>query len=125
MTIPQIIHYTVPQLPTEVQLRNIQTVRDLHPGWKIIVWQDPVERTQFKLAKYWDKTNSGAQLADLIRLEVVYQHGGFYVDSDIVLLKSLEGLRELPICGGNGRRVFAHQRIFRRRGELRSCSPTL
>jgi FkbM family methyltransferase len=94
MTIPQIIHFTIPQHPTDVQLRNIQIARDLHPGWEVVVWQDPVDRTLFTLGKYWDKVNSGAQLADLIRLEVVYKQGGFYVDSDFVLLKNLDPLRQ-------------------------------
>src|SRR6516162_9220406 len=100
MTIPQTIHFTIPEHPTELQLRNIQTARELHPGWDVIVWQDPVDRTQFKLAKYWDKTNSGAQLADLIRLEAVYQRGGFYVDSDLVLLRSLDALRNYSFVVG-------------------------
>jgi len=68
----------------------------MHPGWKIEVWQDPVDRAPFRLSKYWDKVNSGAQLADLIRLEVVLQHGGFYLDSDFALHKSLEPLRAYP-----------------------------
>ncbi len=100
MTIPKIIHFTIPEHPTEVQLRNIQTARDLHPGWDVVVWQDPVDRTPFKLGKYWDKVQSGAQLSDLMRLEVVYQQGGFYVDSDIVLLRSVDSLRQSPFVVG-------------------------
>jgi FkbM family methyltransferase len=100
MSIPKTIHFTIPEHPTEVQLRNIQIARDLHPDWTVVVWKDPVDRTSFILAKYWDKTNSGAQLADLIRLEVVYQQGGFYVDSDFVLLRSLEALRAYPFVVG-------------------------
>ena len=100
MTIPTTIHFTIPECPTEIQLRNIQIARDLHPGWNVVVWKDPVDHASFTLAKYWDKTNSGAQLADLIRLEVVYQQGGFYVDSDFVLLRSLEALRIYPFVVG-------------------------
>ncbi len=100
MTIPKIIHFTIPESPTEVQLRNIQSARDLHPGWDVVVWKDPVDRSSFTLAKYWDKTNSGAQLADLIRLEVVHQQGGFYVDSDIVLLRNLDALRHFSFVVG-------------------------
>ncbi len=100
MTIPKIIHFTIPEHPTEVQLRNIQIARDVHPDWEVVVWRDPVDPAPFKLAKYWGKVQSGAQLSDLMRLEVVYQQGGFYVDSDIVLLKSLEPLRRFPFVVG-------------------------
>src|SRR4051794_3385337 len=100
MKIPTTIHFTIPQQPTDVQLRNIQIARDLHPGWNVVVWQDPMDRSSFTLGKYWDKVNSGAQLADLIRLEVVYKQGGFYVDSDFVLRKNLDPLRQYAFVVG-------------------------
>lgn len=93
MSIPRIIHFTIPSNASEEQLKNIDTARELHPGWEILVWQDPVDQAPFRLAKYWKKSNSGAQLADLIRLEVVFQRGGFYLDSDFVIQRSLEPLR--------------------------------
>ena len=94
--IPRIIHFTIPEEASEQQLANIENARTLHPGWEIKVWQDPVDPTPFRLAKYWSKTNSGAQLADLIRLEVVLIHGGFYADSDFVIHRCLETLRIYP-----------------------------
>src|SRR4051812_31668239 len=100
MSIPKIIHFTIPEHATDVQLRNIQIARDLHPGWDVVVWQDPVDRTSFQLGRYWDKANSGAQLADLIRLEVVHRQGGFYVDSDFVLRKNLDALRQYQFVVG-------------------------
>lgn len=93
MDIPKIIHFTIPRHPSDDQLKNIQIARDSHPDWQIVVWQDPIDRADFTLAKYWDKANSGAQLADLIRLEVVYKQGGFYLDSDFVIHRSLDPLR--------------------------------
>src|SRR5262245_45247481 len=104
MPIPQTIHFTIPQTPSDDQLKNIEIARQLHPGWNIVVWQDPIDGSNFRLAKYWPKVNSGAQLADLIRLEVVYQQGGFYLDSDFTLQKSLEPLRnyEFVIASEDG-----------------------
>lgn len=96
MSIPQIIHFTIPERPTSEQLKNIQLARDLHPGWQVVVWQDPIDPASFVLAKYWKKSNSGAQLADMIRLEVVYQQGGFYLDSDFRIQRNLEPLRAFP-----------------------------
>lgn len=94
--IPRIIHFTIPKIASPEQLANIENARQLHPGWEIKVWQDPLDRGPFRLAKYWDKANSGAQLADLIRLEVVLKHGGFYIDSDFIIHRSLEPLRIYP-----------------------------
>lgn len=94
--IPRIIHFTIPKNATPEQLANIENARKLHPGWEIKVWQDPLDPSPFRLSKYWGKANSGAQLADLIRLEVVYQHGGFYVDSDFDIHRNLDPLRVYP-----------------------------
>lgn len=44
------------------------------------------------LEKYWAKANSGAQFSDLLRLDLLYQWGGVYVDSDLRLLKPLDDL---------------------------------
>ena len=46
------------------------------------------------LEKYWPKANSGAQLADLLRIDLVYKFGGVYVDSDLRLFKPLDDLVE-------------------------------
>ena len=107
MPIPRIIHFTIPAKPTSTQLECIETARKLHPGWQIQVWQDPLNAAEFSLGKYWSKTNSGAQLADLIRLDAVYRHGGFYLDSDLTLHRSLEGLCDFPfvICSEDGFRL--------------------
>jgi FkbM family methyltransferase len=91
--IPAIIHLTVPAKTTAIQERAIERARALHPGWRVIVWQDPIPPETFELAPFWDKVNSGAQLADLIRIEVVYRFGGIYVDSDLMLEQALDPLR--------------------------------
>lgn len=91
--IPAIIHLTVPAKTTATQARAIDRARELHPGWRVIVWQDPISPEPFELAPLWDKVNSGAQLADLVRIEVVYQFGGIYLDSDLLLEKALDPLR--------------------------------
>jgi FkbM family methyltransferase len=94
--IPQTIHFTIPASPSAAQLQNIELARKLHPDWQVVVWQDPVDPAPFVLSKYWSKVNSGAQLADLIRLEVVHRQGGFYLDADFELKRSLEPLRIYP-----------------------------
>lgn len=87
--IPKIIHFTIPTKPSAEQLTLINRTRSLHPGWEVKVWQDPLDPSHFRLANYWPKVNSGAQLADLIRLEVVFNEGGFYLDSDMRMEKNM------------------------------------
>lgn len=88
----RIIHFTVPEKLTSVQAQTIERARELHPTWEIKVWQDPMRPDGYPLEKYWPKANSGAQLSDLLRLDVLYKWGGVYVDSDLLLLKPLDDL---------------------------------
>jgi FkbM family methyltransferase len=104
--IPRIIHFSVPEVLTPGQSEIIALARDKHPGWEVKVWQDPIDRSGFKLSQFLDMANSGAQRADLIRLDAVFRYGGVYVDSDIRLLKSLEPLvtnYDFFVCSENGR----------------------
>lgn len=88
----KIIHFTVPKHMSSVQSEAIDRAKKLHPNWEIKIWQDPIKPAGFLLERYWAKANSGAQFADLIRLDVLYRHGGVYVDSDLMLLKPLDEL---------------------------------
>lgn len=100
----KIIHFTTAHSPTQKQLAYIEKARQLHPEWEVRVWMDPVETKDFRLAHYHSNANSGAQLADLIRLDVVYLYGGIYLDSDIELVKTLDALASLDsfFCSENG-----------------------
>lgn len=65
----------------------------LHPDWEHVTWRDPVDQNAFPLTSpYWDEVESGAQLADLIRAEDLYHRGGFYIDSDVQMLRPLDVL---------------------------------
>lgn len=88
----KIIHFTVPEKLSALQTKAIERARELHPSWDVKVWQDPVRPAGYKMEKYWPKVTSGAQFADLLRLDLVYKWGGVYVDSDLLLLKPLDEL---------------------------------
>jgi mannosyltransferase OCH1-like enzyme len=92
--IPKIIHFTVPLEVTTAQSEAIRIARETHPDWEIKVWQDRVDPAGFALAPLWANVNSGAQLADLIRLDVVNRCGGVYLDSDVRVLKRLDPIAE-------------------------------
>ncbi len=99
--IPRILHRTVPKLPTqEVQdfwTRAIQ----LHPGWLFMDHREPLEPGEYpETSHLWKRCKSGAQKAGLIRLEVLWSHGGIYIDSDVELYRSLEPLLDLQGFAG-------------------------
>jgi FkbM family methyltransferase len=90
----KIIHFTVrdPNKLDPVQADVVERARKLHPAWGIKLWPDAPQGESFLLEKYWPKVNSGAQFADLLRLDVLYRFGGVYVDSDLRLFKPLDEL---------------------------------
>lgn len=93
----KIIHILVrrPDELTALEADVISRAKTLHPHWEVKVWRCPVanlDEPGFLLQKYWSRVNSGAQFADLLRLEVLYKFGGVYLDSDLKLFKPLDEL---------------------------------
>ena len=88
----RILHFTVPAKLTPINVKMIALARKLHPVWEVKVWQDPMQPDGYPLERYWQKANSGAQLSDLLRLDVLYKWGGVYLDGDMRLLKPLDDL---------------------------------
>lgn len=86
--IPLILHRTVPaavdaQLEEWWQRWGDQHNTPLH-GWEHRTWRDPLDPDDFPITSpVWHRCTSGAQLAGLVRLEVLWWHGGIYVDADV------------------------------------------
>jgi hypothetical protein len=65
----------------------------LHPTWQHVTLRDPVDPAGFPHTRHlWGTCESGAQLADLIRAEYLYWHGGVYLDSDVEVYRSFQPL---------------------------------
>ena len=94
LMIEKIFHVTLPQNAVAEREALLASIRRHHPTWEIMVWQDPLSEADFILGKYFSKCNSGAQLADLVRLDVLYRFGGVYIDSDVNILRSFDPLSE-------------------------------
>lgn len=91
--IPKRLVRTVPQKTTAETERLWATACSLHPLWEHVTWRDPIDPHNFPItAPYWRDCETGAQLADLIRVEDLFHQGGWYVDSDMWLLKPLDDL---------------------------------
>lgn len=91
--IPRRLIRTVPQRTTAEQEAYWEKACALHPAWEHVTLRDPVDPTDFpSTSAYWVGCETGAQLADLIRVEEVYRRGGVYIDSDVEVLRPFDSL---------------------------------
>ncbi len=103
MSIPKIVHFCwlSGDLYPDLVLKCIQSWNDKLPDYEIRLW----DKNSFDIhsvpwveqaceAKKW------AFAADYIRLYVLYNFGGIYLDSDVEVLKSFDDLLELPYFFG-------------------------
>lgn len=96
--IPKRLVRTVPEQTTQEAERLWRIACTLHPEWEHVTWRDPINPDAFPITSpYWADCETGAQLADLIRVEDLLHNGGWYIDSDVWMLKPLDDL-----CGLNG-----------------------
>lgn len=84
---------------------NLASWKLLMPDWEFKVWTNTdltTENIDNDYLNLINKTNIGAQKADLLRYYVVNRFGGYYVDSDITPLRSLNELdtntHDLVLC---------------------------
>lgn len=98
-TIPRVLHRTVPlEVDDEAERWWARWAELLGPAWALHTWRDPLDPEDFPItADLWDRCANGAQLAGLVRLEVLWHHGGVYVDADVEPYRGLE-----PLLGARG-----------------------
>ena len=100
MSIPKIIHYCWfggNEKPALAE-KCIKSWKKYCPDYQIIEWNEenydisasPLYVRQAYEAKKW------AFVTDYVRLDVVYRHGGIYLDTDVELKKNLDTLLEFP-----------------------------
>lgn len=90
--IPRIFHRVVPEVVPDRFEEYWLAFQVLHPDWDFYTWRDPLNPQDFELSYLWDRCTAGAQLAGLVRLEVVWQYGGVYVDMDFEPVRSFNDL---------------------------------
>ena len=97
--IPKIIHLcwlSDDPYPQEIQ-RCLDSWKKILPDYEIWKW----DRTRFDINSVpWTKeafeTKKYAFAADYIRLYALYNYGGIYLDSDVLMYKSFDSLLDLP-----------------------------
>lgn len=105
--IPKILHMIwigEKEIP-DYFFKNLSAWKTLMPGWEFKLWLNSDLRDDKIDLNYLNLINNakiGAQKADLLRYYVVNKFGGYYVDSDITPIRSLDYLelngQEFIIC---------------------------
>ena len=97
MSIPKIIHYCwfgrgkLPKLAEKC----IESWKKYCPQYKIVCWnEDNFDINQNKYAKEAYEAGKWAFVSDYVRLKVLYDEGGIYLDTDVELIKPLDKLIE-------------------------------
>lgn len=99
--IPRRLVRTVPRNSSNEAEYLWQVACRLHPEWEHVTWRDPVDPAAFPISSpYWAECETGAQLADLIRVEDLLHNGGWYIDSDVWCLKPFDDLCVLDAVAG-------------------------
>ena len=101
--IPKKIHYCWfggNEMP-EVVIKCIKSWKEIMPDYEIIRWDESnydVKKCKFISDAYAEK--KWAFVSDYARLDILYDHGGIYLDTDVEVLKSLNDLLDLDgFCG--------------------------
>lgn len=94
--IPQIIHYcwfSGKTIPKPLQ-RCIDSWKEMCPDYEFICWNEKTyDLKKYKYTYEAYKAEKWGFIPDIIRLDVLFEFGGFYFDTDVRLLKNLEELR--------------------------------
>lgn len=97
--IPKIIHYCWfgSEMPLNVQ-KNINGWREKCPDYQFILWNEKnFDINQFEYTQQAASVGKWAFVSDVARLVAVEKMGGYYLDTDVRLVKSLNRLDRLNI----------------------------
>lgn len=93
MNIPKKIHYCWfggNKLP-DISMRCIESWKKYCPDYEIILWDETnTDLSSCLFAKEAYEAEKWAFVSDYIRLKVVEEHGGIYLDVDVELIKPLD-----------------------------------
>ena len=70
----------------------MRTCYDKHPTWKHMVWTNQNLPVPFIFKKEWKLDNNNARRSDLLRLQILFNHGGVYLDTDMECIKPIDNL---------------------------------
>ena len=95
MSIPKKIHYCWfgrGEMPALAK-KCIKSWQKYCPGWEIICWnEDNFDVSSNRYASQALEAGKWAFVSDYVRLAVIYEHGGVYLDTDVELIKPIDEL---------------------------------
>jgi len=108
--IPKIIHFIWigPKPFPRESIENVRSWIAKHPDWKVKFWTDrerPLPHPEMELCKirefpfqklesFYHNSDNFGEKSDLMRLEILYQQGGVYVDHDVQCFKNFASLHQ-------------------------------
>ena len=101
--LPKVIHYCWfgGGEKTELIQKCIASWRKYCPDYQIIEWNEAnydVNKHSF-MRDAW-RAKKWAFVSDYARIDILYQHGGIYLDTDVELIKSLDPFLEYRFFAG-------------------------
>ena len=97
--IPKIIHQIWLGDKSEMPVKLMKTVKDMHFDWKYILWTEEnignlINQDKFKIINDYKKSigNKFTNLANIIRYEMLFEYGGIYIDADSICNKPFNDL---------------------------------
>ena len=108
--IPKIIHYCwFGKKPlTEEAKKCIESWKKYCPDFEIIEWNESnYDITKNKYMESAYKEKKWAFVSDYARVDIIYQYGGIYLDTDVELISSIDDLLSVEMfCGWESRDVL-------------------
>lgn len=92
-TIPKVIHYCWfgGNEKSELIINCINSWKKMCPDYKIVEWNEKnFDLNQSKFAYEAYNSKKWAFVSDYVRLKVIYEYGGIYLDTDVELIKNLD-----------------------------------
>ena len=85
----------------------------LGPKWKIKIWtENDFDINSNGFTKYWYKKRQWAFVSDYIRAYAVYKEGGFYIDTDVILNKTLDAFTKYDYVASKTEVIWNTMSIF-------------
>ncbi len=94
MLIPRVFHqiWLGPDRLPDEYARYQQTWLDHHPDWQLHLWTEDNIPHPLRRPEAAEKLRVPAERANILRLELLWRHGGVYLDTDFECLRSIEPL---------------------------------